>query len=126
MLVNTLTFRKRLNAAQGIQAATLRCVFSELINQVPTTGNEQLDILINRYVDQNLFIMKRRVKHQHRKSKTLQKAKTPNDVICTQARFTNEISKKLAMSAQRFLNASLGHIADYNEWLKAHCDLATD
>ena len=58
--------------------------------------------------------------------KRLQTAKSSNDVICTQARFTNEISKKLALSAQRFLNASLGHIADYNEWLKAHCDLSTD
>ena len=56
----------------------------------------------------------------------LQKAKSANDIICTQARFTNEINKKLTLSAQRFLNASLGHIADYNEWLKEHCDLATD
>jgi hypothetical protein len=49
-----------------------------------------------------------------------------NEVICTQAKLTHEINKKIALSAQRFLNTSLGHITDYNEWLKAHCDLATD
>ena len=100
--------------------------FSELISEVPKTSNEQLDILINRYVEQNLVIMNDVFTTSIENLRRLQKAKTPNDVICTQARFTNEISKKLAMSAQRFLNASLGHIADYNEWLKAHCDLATD
>jgi hypothetical protein len=100
--------------------------FSELIHQVPTTGNEQMDILINRYMDQNLVIMNDVFNTSIENLKRLQRAQNPNDVICIQARFTNEISKKLAMSAQRFLNASLGHIADYNEWLKAHCDLATD
>jgi hypothetical protein len=100
--------------------------FSELINQFPHSSDEQLDILVKRYIDQNLVIMNDVFTTSIENLKRLQKAKTPNDVICTQARFTNEISKKLAMSAQRFLNASLGHIADYNEWLKAHCDLATD
>lgn len=100
--------------------------FAELINQIPQTSNEQVDILIKRYIDQNLAIMNDVFTTSIENLKRLQKAKTTNDVICIQARFTNEISKKLAMSAQRFLNASLGHIADYNEWLKAHCDLATD
>jgi len=100
--------------------------FAELINQVPHTSNEQVDILMKRYIDQNLAIMNDVFTTSIENLKRLQKAKTTNDVICTQARFTNEISKKLALSAQRFLNASLGHIADYNEWLKAHCDLATD
>ena len=100
--------------------------FSELVNQFPHASDEQLDILIKRYIDQNLVIMNDVFTTSIENLKRLQKAKNANDVICTQARFTNEISKKLAMSAQRFLNASLGHIADYNEWLKAHCDLATD
>jgi hypothetical protein len=100
--------------------------FTDLINQVPETNNEQLDILIKRYIDQNLVIINDVLTTSIENLSRLQKAKTTNDIICTQARFTNEISKKLAMSAQRFLNASLGHIADYNEWLKAHCDLATD
>ena len=125
MLVKTVTFLKEDD--MPLKEFKQNCdAFSELINQMPTTGNEQMDILARRYVDQNLVIMNDVFTTSIENLKRLQKAKTPNDVICTQARFTNEISKKLAMSAQRFLNASLGHIADYNEWLKAHCDLATD
>jgi hypothetical protein len=101
-------------------------MFTDLINQIPHTNNEQLDILVKRYVEQNLIVMNDVFTTSIENLKRLQKAQQPNDVICIQARFTNEISKKLALSAQRFLNASLGHIADYNEWLKAHCDLATD
>ncbi len=101
-------------------------VFSDLITQIPNTKDEQLDTLIKRYVEQNLIVMNDVLTTSIENLKRLQKAKQANDVICIQARFTNEISKKLTLSAQRFLNASLGHIADYNEWLKAHCDLATD
>lgn len=100
--------------------------FSELITQIPNTKNEQLDTLIKRYAEQNLVVMNDVLNTSIENLRRLQKAQQPNDVICIQARFTNEISKKLTLSAQRFLNASLGHIADYNEWLKAHCDLATD
>lgn len=100
--------------------------FSDLINQVHQSNDEQLDILIKRYVEQNLVILNDVFTTSIENLKRLQKAQAPNDVICIQARFTNEISKKLTLSAQRFLNASLGHIADYNEWLRAHCDLATD
>jgi hypothetical protein len=99
---------------------------SELLNHTPQTNDEQINILIKRYIEQNILILNdvftTSIDNLHR----LQKAHTANDVICTQARFTNEINKKLTLSAQRFLNASLGHIADYNEWLKDHCDLATD
>jgi hypothetical protein len=100
--------------------------FSDLINQVHQSNDEQLDTLIKRYVEQNLVILNDVFTTSIENLKRLQKAQAPNDVICIQARFTNEISKKLTLSAQRFLNASLGHIADYNEWLRAHCDLATD
>lgn len=100
--------------------------FSALIDQLPQAQNEQIAVLMKRYIDQNLLILNDVFATSIDNLKRLQKAKTPNDIICTQARFTNEISKKLSLSTQRFLNASLGHIADYNEWLKAHCDLATD
>lgn len=101
-------------------------LFSDLINEIPHTRNEQLDTLMKRYAEQNLIVMNDVFTTSIENLKRLQKARQPNDVICIQARFTNEISKKLTLSAQRFLNASLGHIADYNEWLRAHCDLATD
>lgn len=100
--------------------------FSDLIDNLPNTDNEQIKTLMNRYVEQNLIILNDVFATSIENLKRLQKAQTANDVICTQARFTNEISKRLSLSTQRFLNASLGHIADYNEWLKAHCDLATD
>lgn len=101
-------------------------VFSNLIQQQPNTADDQLATLMKRYAEQNLIVINDVLTTSIDNLKRLQQAKQPNDVICIQARFTNEISKKLALSAQRFLNASLGHIADYNEWLKAHCDLATD
>lgn len=101
-------------------------VFSDLISHFPKTNDEQISNLARRYIEQNLIILNDVFSTSIDNLKRLQQAKNANDVICTQARFTNEISKKLSLSAQRFLNASLGHIADYNEWLKAHCDLATD
>lgn len=101
-------------------------MFSDLIDQLPGTQNEQISILIHRYIEQNIVVLNDVFSTSIENLKKLQQAKTVNDVICTQARFTHEISKKLAITAQRFLNASLGNIADYNEWLKAHCDLATD
>jgi hypothetical protein len=101
-------------------------LFSDLIDQLPNAEDEQINMLIKRYIEQNLIILNDVFATSIENIIRLQKAKSANDVICTQARFTNEISKRLSLSTQRFLNASLGHIADYNEWLKAHCDLATD
>jgi hypothetical protein len=101
-------------------------LFSELVDKIPTIENEHMNSLVKSYIEQNLIILNDVFATSIDNLKKLQNAKTSNDIICTQARFTNEINKKLSLSTQRFLNASLGHIADYNEWLKAHCDLATD
>lgn len=100
--------------------------FAELIDKLPNMKDEQMATLTKRYIEQNIMLLNDVFATSIDNLQRLQSAKTPNDIICTQARFTNEISSKLSLSAQRFLNASLGHIADYNEWLKAHCDLATD
>lgn len=100
--------------------------FMDLIEQMPKTTDERMNLLLNHYLEQNLALLNDVFAVSINNLNTLRKAKTANDVICTQARFSNEISKKLSMSTKRFLNASLGHIADYNEWLKQHCDLATD
>lgn len=100
--------------------------FSALIDKLPTANNEQVDNLTQHYIEQNILILNDVFTTSIENMKRLQQASSPNDIICTQARFTNELSKKITLSTQRFLNASLGHIADYNEWLKAHCDLATD
>lgn len=100
--------------------------FNDLINNFSYAQDEQTALLIKRYIEQNLIILNDVFATSLDNLQRLQNAQTANDIICTQARFTNELNKKLTMSAQRFLNASLGHITDYNEWLKAHCDLATD
>lgn len=101
-------------------------IFTHLVNQIPAANSDQMSTLTKRYVEQNLSILNDVFATSIDNLKKLQQVKTPNEIICTQARFTNEVTHKLSLSAQRFLNASLGHIADYNEWLKAHCDLATD
>lgn len=100
--------------------------FVELIDKIPAGNDEQINQMTQRYIEQNIMVLNDVFSTSIENLNRLKKAKSANDIICTQARFTNEITKKLTQSAQRFLNASLGHIADYNEWLKAHCDLATD
>lgn len=101
-------------------------ILSDLIEQIPAMENEQMSNLSKQYLEQNIIILNDVFATSINNLKQLQQAKSVNDVICIQARFTNEISKKLSLSTQRFLNTSLAHISDYNEWLKAHCDLATD
>ncbi len=101
-------------------------VFSDLIDQLPKGKDEQLNNLVKRYIEQNLIILNDVFSTSIENLKRLQKANNVNDVICLQARFTSELAQKLTLSTQRFLNASLGNIADYNDWLKSHCDLATD
>lgn len=97
-----------------------------LIEDLPNVEDEQLNGLLKRYTEQNLSIINDVLDSSIKSLNSLKSAKSVNEVICTQARFTNEISNKLSLSTQRFLNASLGHISDYNEWLKAHCDLSTE
>ena|SRR3990167_8091884 len=101
-------------------------LFSKLIEEVPHLENEQLNIIIKRYVEQNILMLNDMLTTSIENLKQLKNVKSVNDVICSQAKLSNELSKKLSLSTQRFLNASLENIADYNEWLKAHCDLATD
>jgi hypothetical protein len=101
-------------------------VFSDLIAKIPAMENEQMSNLSKQYVEQNIIILNDVFASSIKNLKQLQQAKTMNDIICIQAQFTHEISKKLSLSTQQFLNTSLAHISDYNEWLKAHCDLATD
>lgn len=98
----------------------------KLLSKLPQSDNQQFAILNKRYVEQNLSVLNDVLLTSIEHLERLSKAKSANDIICTQARFSNELGKKLNLSAQRFLNSSLGQIADYNEWLKAHCDFSTD
>jgi hypothetical protein len=98
-------------------------VFSQLIEHLSVNQNEQQQALLSRYIEQNMMILNDILTTSIDNLKRLEKAKTANDIICTQARLTNEMTKILSLSAQRFLNASLGNISDYNAWLQEHCDL---
>jgi len=99
--------------------------FTQLVNQ--TSGQDELtQSIVKRYADLNIEILNNVLACSINHLKKLQKIKSTNDVICMQAKLTTELSKKLMQSAQGFLNSSLGNVSDYNEWLKVHCDLATD
>ena len=102
-------------------------LFSQLLEQlVPAGCDEGTTAFIQHYVEQNVTILNEVLAISIEQFKKIQKVKTANEVICIQAKLNNDISKKLSQATQRFLNASLGNVADYNEWLKTHCDLVTD
>lgn len=100
--------------------------FTQLVGSLPTMNNEKMNLFIKRYVEQNLIVLNEIFEVSIKNIEQLKKTKSTEEIIALQAKFTSEISKKLTLTAQRFLNASLDHLSDYNEWLKAHCDLATD
>jgi hypothetical protein len=100
--------------------------FSNLIKTLPHQHNEPMRALAEQYIEQNVMILNEVMAISIENMKRLQHATTANEVICAQAKLNNDLNKKLSLTAQRFLNSSLGHIADYNDWLKAHCDFATD
>jgi len=99
--------------------------FLKLLEQAPAVNDEQVKLLMKRYTEQNLMILNDVFTISIENLKKLQTAQAAEDIIRIQVAMTNELNKKLTQSAQRFLNASLGNIAHYNEWLKG-CDLATD
>ena len=100
--------------------------FTQIIQDPLQAKDELTTALVKRYSEQNIEILNDVLVSSIDHLKRLQKVKSLNDVVCTQARLTDEIGKKLMKAAQKFFNSSLGNVSDYNEWLKAHCDLATD
>lgn len=100
----------------------LNKLFEEMQNHADPKVNE----FIKQYIEQNMLVMNEIFSASIEHLQHIQNVKNVNEVICAQAKFTNDITQKLTLSAQRFLNTSLGQIADYNDWLKAHCDMATD
>ncbi len=99
----------------------------EELLQKPLANKDKVTTeMIKRYSDQNLDIINEvllsSIDHLHR----LHKTQSLNDIICVQARLSDEIGKKVVKATQQFFNASLHQVSDYNEWLRAHCDFATD
>jgi len=100
--------------------------FSQIIQDPINAPDELTAKRVKRYFEQNIEILNNVLVSSIDHLKHLQTVDSFNEVICTQARLTDEIGKNLLKTAQNFFNASLGTASDYNEWLKAHCDLATD
>jgi hypothetical protein len=100
--------------------------FSQLIEQLPQGKNKQMHLLMTRYVEQNMMLLNDILHTSIKNLRQLQHAASVNDIICTQTQFTQEMHDQLSLSTQRFLNASLKQIADYNEWLKTHCAVTAD
>lgn len=100
--------------------------FEKLIQNINADKDNLTTALVKQYAEQNVEILNEvlcsSIEHLHR----LEKVQSLNDIICMQARLRDDINKKIMQSTQQFFNVSLHHISDYNEWLKAHCDFATD
>lgn len=97
------------------------------IAQAPIQTNDPVTAaMVKRYAEHNIVMINDILISSIEHLRHLQKVKSMNDVICTQARLTDEIGNKLMKTAQTFFNESLNNVSDYNAWLKTHCDLATD
>lgn len=101
-------------------------IFLQHIETISANEDKSMSHFAKQYIEQNLIILNSALTASIENIQQVQKLNSLNDLICIQAKLTHDINKKLSLSTQRFLNASLGHVIDYNEWLKAHCDLATD
>lgn len=101
-------------------------IFKSLMESLAQHPDRETNALIKRYLEQNILVLNEIFASSIANLQRFQKAQNIQEVFASQGRFSNEVTKKLAQSANRFLNVSLGQVADYNEWLRAHCDLATD
>jgi hypothetical protein len=100
--------------------------FLKLLKELPQSANTHVHTLKQRSIEQNLMILNDILHISIEHLKQLKMAESAKDVVNTQVQLTNEISRKLLLSAQRFLDASLdNNIAYHNDQLKA-CDLSTD
>lgn len=95
-------------------------IFLELIDTLHNIENNKM--AINYYIQQNAILLNEVFSDSIDHLNKLQKATTSNDIICTQIKFTNKISKKSSFASQRFLNLPLEEVSDTNEWLNSHCD----
>lgn len=100
--------------------------FLDLINQPVLSEDKKAGKVVEHYLNLNLEIVNNILSGCIDHLNRLRNVNMPHDVICIQARLTNEISQNLEKISRRFIDASLGNVADYNEWLKKHCDFATD
>lgn len=101
-------------------------LFKKLLEELRHTTDNTDSIAIKRHIEQNINLINDVFTISMQHLQQLQQVSGTDDILRLQTRLANEMSQKLALAAQRFLNHSFNNIADYNEWLKQHCDLATD
>lgn len=94
--------------------------FASIIQENNTTRNEITATLIERYLTQNAIVLNDLLSCNIDYLQKMQAMQDPNEIICTQAKLSTELSKKLMNIAQQFMNASLSNAADYNHWLKGN------
>lgn len=101
--------------------------FSKLINKTPISQDVNINALIQNYINQNVMFINDILLVSLSNLKKIQNAKSTNDCISIQSQFNYDIHKKISYASQYFLNASIrNNIAYDDEWLRAHCDMATD
>lgn len=100
--------------------------FLNTIQQIPVNGNENLQKMFNLYIEHNFSILNDILSLSIDHLKKLPEINTVNNIICHQAKLIHAINKKLTQGTEHFLDATMIDIGDYNEWLKNHCDFATD
>jgi len=100
--------------------------FMKVVQNPLSMSDNVTAVMLKRYSEHNVEIINEillcSIDHLNR----LQKTKSMNDVICAHAQLTDDMRKKMMRATQKFFNASLENVSDYNEWLKTHCDFATD
>ncbi len=101
-------------------------LFKKLLEDLNQATDNTVNVQIKRHLEQNINLLNDVFTISIEHMQQLQQVSATDDILRLQTRLANEMSQKLALAAHRFLNHSLTNIADYNEWLKQHCDLATD
>lgn len=83
--------------------------------------------LMNPYVKNNLSLLNNLLRICIHKFQKIKSSTSTNELICIQAELCNEMHKVISSNKEIFLKLSLDGITiNHDEWLQAHCDLATD
>lgn len=100
--------------------------FSKLINQIPASRNKHMEILVHLYVKQIIALLNDIILISLKMIKQLCQEIAANNMISLQLQFIHDIQSKLSTMQNCMLPLMGKHTLDYDEWLQAHCDLATD
>lgn len=112
-----------------ISPLELRKLFDEFLQLSAMNHPESHELtnpLLKHYVNYNIDLISEIIKLSNQQLKQLKTVKDANEVFELQAAQAENLNKIIPVNTQNFLNSTLTQIADYNAWLKAHCELTTD